>query len=69
MKVDEKLLVVIDYTNHRGERKRRTILPLFVHWGKNEWHREEQYLLHAFDVEINAHRDFAMKDIHKWIAP
>lgn len=60
--------VTIDYTNYRGERSLRRILPLGTFWGANEWHREEQWLLSAVDLEKKASRIFAMKDVHSWMA-
>jgi predicted DNA-binding transcriptional regulator YafY len=56
--------VLIDYTNHRGERRERRVMPLGIMFGSNEYHREDQWLLHALDVEKNALRTFALKDIH-----
>ena len=60
--------VVIDYTNYRGERSKREIIPVFqsLRFSKNEWHTDVQWLMDAFDVEKNAWRTFAMKDIHSW---
>lgn len=60
--------VTIDYTNYRGERSLRRILPLGIFWGANEWHPEEQWLLSAVDLEKNAARILAMRDIHSWKA-
>lgn len=59
-------LVVIDYTNHRGERSKRTIEPLTLFFGSNQWHRNPQWLLDAWDVDKQAARNFAMKDVHSW---
>ncbi|MFK4706133.1 putative DNA-binding transcriptional regulator YafY [Roseateles asaccharophilus] len=56
--------VRIDYTNFRGERGIRRIVPLEVLHGSNDFHPEPQWLLRAFDVEKNAERTFAMRDIH-----
>lgn len=50
------------YTNWRGETSERTIQPKYVWFGSTEWHPEPQWLLTAFDLEKNAHRDFALKD-------
>lgn len=60
--------VNIDYTNHRGERSVRYILPLRVWFGESEFHPQEghQWYLRAYDYDKDAERDFAMKDIHKW---
>jgi len=59
-------IVVIDYTNYRGERSWRRIEPLHLHFGSNEYHPEPQWLLDAMDVEKRALRSFAMKDVHAW---
>jgi predicted DNA-binding transcriptional regulator YafY len=59
--------VVIDYTNHRGERRKRVVVPSFVAFEFNEWHPQAQWLLHAWDVEKAAMRTFAMAGIHEWL--
>jgi predicted DNA-binding transcriptional regulator YafY len=56
--------VVIDYTNWRGERAHRRIIPLGVSFTSNEWHPTPQWLLLAIDVEKDAERTFAMCSIH-----
>lgn len=58
--------VVIDYTNHRGERRKRLITPGQMHYGSTEYHPEPQWLLDAFDYEKGEWRTFAMRDIHSW---
>lgn len=61
--------VEIDYTNHRGERRIRHIFPLTIEWGSNQWHPEDQWLLHAFDADRDEPaRGFAMAGIHSWKA-
>lgn len=60
-------VVVIDYTNWKGVRGMRRILPIrwvFVH--DNEYHPGNQWLLKAFDFERDDYRDFAMSGIHSW---
>jgi hypothetical protein len=59
-------IVVIDYTNWRGERALRRIEPVGIYWGSNEWHPKEQWLLDARDYGKREQRTFAMKDIHSW---
>lgn len=58
--------VVIDYTNYRGERRLRAILPLGIMYDSNEWHPEAQWMLTALDVEKEEVRTFAMANIHGW---
>lgn len=60
------MMVRIDYTNHRGERRQRLIEPQRIFFGQSEWHPDWQWVLVAFDVEKHAFRNFAMKDIHAW---
>lgn len=58
--------VRIDYTNYRGERALREIVPIEMVFGVSAWHPGAQWLLLALDAEKNEHREFAMKDIHSW---
>ncbi len=64
---DKNNLVTINYTNYKGERSTRTILPIEMYHGYNEWHTEPQWLLEAIDFEKEDIRNFAIKDIHSWI--
>jgi hypothetical protein len=43
--------LVIDYTNWKGERRPRTIVPLRVFYGRSEFHQEPQWFIHAIDME------------------
>ena len=61
--------VLIDYTNHRGERRNRWIVPSSLLWAPdgNEWHPGPQWLLWAMDREDGDQlKAFAMKSIHSW---
>lgn len=58
--------VEIDYTNYRGERTIRHILPLAWRFGHTEYHTEDQWLLRALDLDKQALRDYAVADIHRW---
>ena len=58
--------VQILYTNYRGETAYRNIIPEKIWFGATEWHPQPQWLLDAFDVEKNALRNFAIKDIRNW---
>lgn len=63
----EKVAIRIIYTNWRGETAERSIEPIKIWFGSTEWHKEKQWLLKATDLEKIAERDFALKDIKKWI--
>lgn len=66
MKIENQQQVRIHYTNYRNETGYRIIVPQKIWFGSTEWHPESQWLLDAIDVEKNALRNFAMKDIHEW---
>jgi len=59
--------ITIDYTNYRGERGLRRIVPQQIEFGSNKWHPEPQWLLKAWDCEKKAERLFAIGDIHRWM--
>lgn len=63
---DPRKHVIIDYTNWRGERGLRRIVPLAMRFENNEWHTESQWLLEADDVEKGETRTFAVVNIHGW---
>lgn len=58
--------VVIDYTNHRGVRTLREIIPALLEFASTAYHPTPQWLLHAHDVKKGDKRIFALKDIHAW---
>lgn len=60
--------VLIDYINHAYVRQARLIVPTEggFRFGTTEWHPEPQWLLHAYDVDKDDMRVFAVKDIHAW---
>ena len=58
--------VNIVYTNYRGETSIRKIIPKKIWFGKTDWHPEDQWLMDAIDLEKNAERSFALKDIKSW---
>jgi hypothetical protein len=59
--------VTVIYTNYRGETALRTIVPRRIWFGSTEWHPQAGWLLEAFDLEKQAERSFAMKDIRVWL--
>jgi predicted DNA-binding transcriptional regulator YafY len=59
-------VVTIDYTNWRGERGTRRVIPISIVFTYNEWHPEQQWLCIATDVAKNEKRFFAMANIHSW---
>lgn len=63
---DVSKYVTIVYTNYKGITSVRDLLPIKIFFGSNEWHKEDQWLMEAVDIEKNAQRTFAMKDIRTW---
>lgn len=60
--------VKVRYVNWQGQEAVRTIIPLDIYWGKSEWHPEEQWILKVWDVEREAYREYAIKDIKEWLS-
>jgi predicted DNA-binding transcriptional regulator YafY len=61
-------VVVIDYTNWRGERSARQIIPE-AHTFRFEdtpYHPGPQWVFDAFDCGKAEVRTFAMKGVHSW---
>lgn len=63
---DKKQAVTIKYTNWKNETDIRHIIPIKIWYGNTEWHKGEQWLMNAFDIDKKALRDFALKDILSW---
>jgi hypothetical protein len=47
------------YRNWRGEVRTRTITPLQIWYGANQWHPEPQWLIRALDQDGHI-KDFAL---------
>lgn len=56
--------VTLDYTNWRGERRKRNVQPICLSFGSNRWHNEPQWILQAFDLDVAEVRGFALLGIH-----
>lgn len=63
----ESWFAIVKYKNYRGEVANRKIIPLSFKVGSTEYHREEQLLLEVWDLEKNAFRTYAVKDIQSWV--
>ena len=64
--MNEKEIVTIVYTNYKGKTAVRKIIPKRIMFSHNEWHKEDQWLMLAYDVSKEADRTFAIKDIKAW---
>jgi predicted DNA-binding transcriptional regulator YafY len=60
----QPMAIVLDYTNWKGERRDRRVMPLTLWFGVSEFHNEPQWFIRAMDLERNAMRDFALATIH-----
>lgn len=56
----------IYYKNWKGHSSVRRIRILDVYVGATPFHRQRQLLIHAYDFDRKATRDYAAKDILKW---
>ena len=63
---DSQKMVTILYTNYKGRTSLRRIIPMSLEYASSQWHKEEQWLMKAYDVDKKAERDFAVKDIRAW---
>ena len=52
-----------DYVNYKGESSHRKVQVDQIEFGTNEWHKEPQWLMHAYDFDKNENRAFAMRDM------
>lgn len=51
------------YTNWQGDIATRAARVIRLTYGSNEWHKQPQWLLEAFDIEKGEVRLFALKDM------
>lgn len=66
MNFSDNQKVKILYKNWKGVTSYRNIVPKSVEFKSTEWHPEEQWILNAFDIDKQADRAFAVKDIKEW---
>ncbi len=55
------------YKNWEGKTGVREVEPIEVWYGETEWHKGKQWFLKAVDVEKKAERDFALRDVLKFL--
>ena len=56
-----------EYKNWLGKVSKRKVIPYEVWYGNTEFHKKEQWLLRAFDTDKNAERNFALKDVVRFL--
>jgi len=62
----ESVSINVIYKNYRGESGLRKIFPFEIFYGKNEYHKEEQWLMKVWDLDKEDFREYALKDIIEW---
>lgn len=58
--------ILIDYTNWKGSRRWRRVMPIGISWDISVFHQDHglSLFLKAIDVDDCVSRDFLIKDIH-----
>lgn len=63
----KKATLKFEYVNWEGKKATREVEPIKIWYGKTKWHKKSGWLLKAIDVKKQAERDFAMKDIVRFL--
>lgn len=56
-------IMIFDYVNYRGEKSSRRVRHPSIEFQSTDWHPEQQWILHGFDLDKSLFRSFAMKDM------
>lgn len=62
-----KQILKFKYKNWEGETAVREVKPIKIWLGESKWHKGKQWFLKAKDVSKDAERDFALRDILKFL--
>lgn len=55
--------IEFDYVNWKGEKEFMKVEVGEFYYGTNEYHKEPQWLMEAYDLNKQVHRMFAMKNM------
>ncbi|KKQ84443.1 MAG: hypothetical protein UT08_C0018G0049 [Candidatus Woesebacteria bacterium GW2011_GWB1_38_8] len=55
------------YKNWERKKALRNVRPIKIWYGKTKWHAKDQWFLKALDLDKKEERDFALKDIIKFL--
>jgi hypothetical protein len=69
VELDTDDAVSVDYTNHRGERGVRHVIPLSLPPRKmptDHQYHPGAWVIEVWDLDRQAQRSYALKDIHSW---
>jgi hypothetical protein len=59
--------ISIFYTNHRGVKRKRHVIPLhFIYGISHPWYQKPQWLMIAYDLGKEAWRIFALDNVSGW---
>jgi predicted DNA-binding transcriptional regulator YafY len=61
--LEQAKVVSFHYTNWEGRSEDRTVMPIQIYFGSNEYHKEPQWILLAMDAKRLVLRTFTLKDI------
>ncbi|MCK9198674.1 MAG: hypothetical protein M0P49_03635 [Bacilli bacterium] len=67
MNIHNKKQLEFIYENWKNKISRRIVIPIGIWYGHTNFHKEDQWFLKALDTTIVAERDFAIKDIIKFL--
>lgn len=59
--------IKIDYTNHRGERRVRNIIPIKIRFTATPEHKDAQWILDGFDLDKKSFRSYSFSGIHSFV--
>jgi hypothetical protein len=59
--------VKLVYTNYRGETSVRLVVPERFWYGESVYHSGLQWFMDALDIEKDARRSFALRDVRCWL--
>jgi len=57
----------LEYKNWEGKVGTRKVGPIKIWHGRTKWHPKRQWFLKAIDLDKKEERDFALKDIIKFL--
>ncbi len=65
--VADDQVVVLVYTDDRGVRSTRRVVPERIWYGRTDWHPEPQWLLEAYDLGRHVLRSFPLRQIKNFV--
>jgi len=66
MSTENVPILQFEYKNYKGVTSIRNVIPYKVWFGSTDFYKE-QWLLHCFDVDHKQERNFAMREIIRFL--